>query len=169
MEGCQRRKEQTKLIHIAQPSSSTIFTRHCEPHLRMAPSAMNPVMILQSPRIVISQPLPIAFSTGSAIIAPVKEQMLRTKLFKAMPEAARFGINSVNMVETRENINMDPTPKKTVVFVSKVLLVVRETYSLQSWEQSTMHPSQQSSHTISVPQAIVWLLSRHSLAYDPQA
>lgn len=61
----------------------------------------------------MSHPLPIALMIGSAIMAPVKEQMLRTKLLRAMPEAARFGMNSVNMVETSENISMEPTPKKT--------------------------------------------------------
>ena len=155
-------------IH-AHPNSSTIFTRHCAPHFLIAPSAMNPVTMLQSPRIVMSHPLPMALMIGSAIMAPVKEQMLRTKLFRAMPDAARLGMNSVSMVDTSEKISMEPTPKKTMKRqYEKDGKVILSTYNLQSLGISTAHPSLQSNHTISTKQAREWLPSTHSPACDPQ-
>jgi hypothetical protein len=96
------------------PNFSTMTTLHCSPHLLIAANAAKPVITLQIPRIVISQPFPIALSTGSATMAPVKENMLRTKLLRAMPDAARLGMNSVSIVLTRLNISIEPTPKKTV-------------------------------------------------------
>jgi hypothetical protein len=65
-----------------------------------------------NPKIVHSQPLPIAWIKGAATIAPTQLNMLRKKLFTAIPVLAFRGINSVNIVVAMANINIDPIPKK---------------------------------------------------------
>lgn len=77
----------------------------------------SPLIKLHSPRIVNSQPLPIALMMGSAARAPAKEKMLRTKLLMAMPEEARRGMNSVSMVVESAKISMLPTPKKKLASI----------------------------------------------------
>lgn len=77
----------------------------------------SPLIKLHSPRIVHSQPLPMALMVGSAAKTPAKEKMLRTELLMAMPEEARRGMNSVSMVVESAKISMLPTPKKKLASI----------------------------------------------------
>ncbi len=65
---------------------------------------------VQIPRIVNSQPLPIADMIGAPTTAPTQERMFRQKLFKATPDDDLRGMNSVNIVVDMANISIDPTP-----------------------------------------------------------
>ena len=63
-----------------------------------------------NPRIVNNQPLPMAAISGAPAIAPIHENMLRTKLFTATPELDFFGMSSVKTVVAIANIIMLPSP-----------------------------------------------------------
>lgn len=54
-----------------------------------------PLDSVQMPKIVKSQPFPIAEITGAPTIAPTHENMFLTRLFNATPDDDRFGMNSV--------------------------------------------------------------------------
>lgn len=69
------------------------------------------------PRIVKSQPLPMASIIGAVTKDPTHEKMFRMKLFSATPADAFFGINSVNIVVAIPKIIMDPTPKKKLAII----------------------------------------------------
>jgi hypothetical protein len=65
---------------------------------------------VQIPRMVNSQPLPIAAMIGAPTMAPTQERIFRQKLFKATPDDDFRGMNSVNMVVDMANISIDPSP-----------------------------------------------------------
>lgn len=64
------------------------------------------------PKPLQSQPFPIASISGTATMAPIHENIFRTKLFKAIPLEALLGMNSVNIVEVVAKTIMLPMPKK---------------------------------------------------------
>jgi len=98
--------------HLTYPSSFTILSLHSTPHLPIAPNATHPVTNPHTPSTVINHPFPIPSNAGSATTAPAKLHMFRTKLFSAIPLAARLGMNSVNIVFTSEKMSIEPIPKK---------------------------------------------------------
>lgn len=102
---------------LSQIPPSPILRLHLSPCVRMVQITASPLIKPHSPRIVNSQPLPIALMMGSAARAPAKEKMLRTKLLMAMPEEARRGMNSVSMVVESAKISMLPTPKKKLASI----------------------------------------------------
>lgn len=70
-----------------------------------------------SPRIVNSQPLPMALMIGAVTNEPTQEKIFRMKLFSATPSEDFFGMNSVNMVVTMLKMSMDPIPKKKLAII----------------------------------------------------
>lgn len=76
------------------------------------------------PRIVKSQPFPMALMIGAVTKEPIHEKMFRIKLFNATPADAFFGMNSVNIVVAMLKISMDPIPKKKfaiIYIISQIL------------------------------------------------
>ena len=71
-----------------------------------------PLPNAMTPTPVNSQPLPMASMRGSATMAPMHENMLRTKLLAATPEEALRGMNSVSMVVDMAKMSIEPIPKK---------------------------------------------------------
>ena len=65
----------------------------------------------QIPRIVKSQPFPIALMMGAVRTLPTQLNMFLTKLLIATPVDAFRGMNSVSIVVAMAKINIDPTPK----------------------------------------------------------
>jgi hypothetical protein len=70
-----------------------------------------------SPRIVKSQPLPMALMRGAVIREPTQEKIFRTKLFRATPIDDFLGMNSVSMVVTMLKMIMEPIPKKKLAMI----------------------------------------------------
>jgi hypothetical protein len=62
------------------------------------------------PRIVKSQPLPIADMIGAPTTAPTHDKIFLQRLFNATPELDRRGINSVNIVVDMAKMSIEPTP-----------------------------------------------------------
>jgi hypothetical protein len=58
----------------------------------------------KSPKIVKSQPLPMALIRGSVTAPPTQLKIFRTKLFRATPLLAFRGMNSVSIVVTAAKI-----------------------------------------------------------------
>jgi hypothetical protein len=71
-----------------------------------------PLIKATNPKIVQTQPFPMASIKGAPTRPPTQEKMFRTKLFTAIPVLAFLGINSVNMVVAIAKTIMAPTPKK---------------------------------------------------------
>ncbi len=93
------------------PISLSMRSLHAGPNLLIAQITAL-LAAASTPMPVNSHPFPIAAMSGSAMIAPTQEQMLRTKLLAATPEEARLGMNSVSMVVAMAKMSMLPTPKK---------------------------------------------------------
>ena len=77
------------------------------------------------PRIVKSQPFPMASMIGAVTKDPTQEKMFRMKLFSATPDDDFLGMNSVNIVVTILKISMDPTPKKTLATIYTMSMISR--------------------------------------------
>ena len=92
-----------------QLSSRSIFSRHCGPK-RFIAQMTDALENVQIPRIVKSQPLPIAAISGAPTIPPIHDKMFRHRLFKATPDEDLLGMNSVSIVVAMANISIDPTP-----------------------------------------------------------
>ena len=101
------------------------------------------------PRIVKSQPLPMASMIGAVTKDPTHEKMFRIKLFSATPADAFCGINSVNIVVAMPNIIMEPTPKKKLAIIyythpklaSKTLLTIHQCFQPTGASQKTPLPA----------------------------
>jgi len=70
----------------------------------------NALQSAHSPRMVNSQPLPIAAMRGAPTMAPTHDRMFRHRLFKATPEEERRGMNSVSIVVDMAKMIMEPRP-----------------------------------------------------------
>ncbi|KAG4219416.1 hypothetical protein PC116_g32104 [Phytophthora cactorum] len=62
--------------------------------------------------MVISHPIPMAFTRGWPTIPPTQLNMFRTKLLRATPLLLFRGMNSVSIVVAALKTSMLPTPKK---------------------------------------------------------
>ena len=96
---------------MPQFNSRSILSLHRGPKRLIAHITML-LAIAISPRIVNSQPFPIASMRGCAMIPPTHEKIFRMKLFVATPDDDFRGINSVNMVVAMPKTSIEPTPKK---------------------------------------------------------
>src|SRR5271170_7306483 len=94
---------------LRQLNSLSIVSLHFGPKRLMA-QIVRLLNNAQTPKIVNSQPLPIAFMTGAAIMAPTQENMFLTKLLTATPLDDCLGMNSVSIVVAMAKISIDPIP-----------------------------------------------------------
>jgi hypothetical protein len=87
----------------------SILSLHRGPNFLIAHITML-LVNAQIPRIVNSQPSPIALIVGVATIAPTHEKMLRIKLLTATPVDDFRGMNSVSIVVAIAKMIIDPMP-----------------------------------------------------------
>jgi hypothetical protein len=101
-----------KKFHSHKINGQSIpFVRHRGPNFFILVKTAAPETKPTKPRIVNSQPFPIALMMGDATIAPTHENKLRTKLLSATPAEDFRGRNSVSMVTETAKISMLPIPK----------------------------------------------------------
>ena len=101
-----------KKFHSHKINGQSIpFIRHRGPNFFILVKTAAPDTKPTKPRIVNSQPFPIALMMGDATIAPTHENKLRTKLLSATPAEDFRGRNSVSMVTETAKISMLPIPK----------------------------------------------------------
>ena len=94
---------------LRQLNSLSIVSLHFGPKRLMA-QIVRLLNNAQTPKIVNSQPLPTAFMTGAATMAPTQENMFLTKLLTATPLDDCLGMNSVSIVVATAKISIDPIP-----------------------------------------------------------
>jgi hypothetical protein len=94
---------------LHQLNSLSIVSLHFGPKRLMA-QIVRLLNNAQTPKIVNSQPLPTAFMTGAATMAPTQENMFLTKLLTATPLDDCLGMNSVSIVVAMAKISIDPIP-----------------------------------------------------------